>query len=116
MFDIERNREEATVPHPVQQRRPPTSSAATRARAMERVENRAAWTRAGTPAHARFACPGCGLNSPQRRSADPLAGPPQPCLRCAFLLTIPDPGMREAMRRVLAHADLKLRFSDRDVP
>jgi hypothetical protein len=116
------------VPHPVQQRRPPTRSAATRARvdgdaaraaharAAERVERtRAAWARTGTSAHARVTCPGCGLDFPQRRSADPVAGPPLRCLCCAFLLTITDARMREAVRRVLARSELQRRSGGREV-
>ena len=116
-------------PHPVQQRRLPTRSAVTRARAdhdaartaharaVERVERaRAAWARAGASAHARFTCPGCGLDFPRRRSADPLALSPLRCLCCAFLLTIADTRAREAVRRVLARAELQRRFGGRDAP
>jgi hypothetical protein len=117
------------VPNLVQQRRPPSQSVIVRARAeremsqralgraVERVERaRTAHARAAAAAHTVFFCPGCGLWFQQRRSADPLAGPPLRCLCCAFLLTIADTRAREAVRRVLARAELQRRFGGRDAP
>ncbi len=107
---------------------PPSKSAIARARgayeagrraaaAVERVERkRAAWARATALAHARFVCPGCGLNFPVRRAADPGGPPPLRCLCCAFLLTVADSGTREALRRTMERAGLQRRFGGRDSP
>ena len=84
---------------------------------MERVERaRAAHARIAAAAHARFTCPGCGLNFPRRRAARPEAPPPYRCLCCEFLRTIPDPRTREAARRVMRHVGLQRRFGGRDAP
>ena len=108
---------------------PPSKSAIARARAayeagrraaaaaVERVERkRAAWARTAALAQARFVCPGCGLNFPLRRAADPAAPPPLRCLCCAFLVTVADARTREALRRVLGRARLQRRFGGRDGP
>ena len=75
---------------------------------------RAAWARAAASAHARFVCPGCGLNFPVRRAADPGGLPPLRCLCCAFLLTVADTGTREALRRAMERTGLQRRFGGRD--
>ena len=66
-------------------------------------------------ARARFVCPGCGLNFPERRAAHPHV-PPLRCLCCAFLLTVRDARAREALRRVMARHRLQRRFGGRDAP